>query len=265
LHATMAAAINEHAWDGDWYLRSFDDDGEPIGCAGAEHQAIDLIPQSWSVIGGVASPERARRATGSADEKLNTRFGLALLWPPYDGGDPRVAGTATYVPGAKENGGIFCHSNTWSIVAAAMLGDGDTAYRYYRQILPLARTDSDVYRVEPYTYPQNICGPTHPQFGMARNAWLTGTAAWTYVAATQWILGIRPTYAGLRVAPVLPSAWPGYRAQRMFRGTRYEITVRRAGVGETPGLRVDGTSIDGNVVPIPTPGTESVRAEVVIA
>ena len=96
------------------------------------------------------------------DEKLNTRFGVALLWPPYDGADARVRGTSTYVPGAKENGGIFCHANAWSIVAAAMLGHGDEAYKYYRQILPLARTDSDLYMVEPYTYPQNICGPGAP-------------------------------------------------------------------------------------------------------
>jgi cellobiose phosphorylase len=264
LHRAMAAAINEHAWDGEWYLRSFDDDGLPIGVSGAAHHAIDLIPQSWSVIGRVASPERAERAMASADEKLNTKFGLALMWPPYDGGDPRVAGTSTYVPGAKENGGIFCHANTWSIVAAAMQGDGDTAYRYYRQILPLARTDSDVYKAEPYTYPQNICGPTHPSFGLARNAWLTGTAAWTYVAATQWILGIRPTYAGLRVAPVLPAAWSGYRAHREFRGTAYEIEVRRRGPGNGVSMTVDSVAVPGDVVPLPAPGTASVEVLVTL-
>jgi cellobiose phosphorylase len=258
LHDGMAAAINEHAWDGAWYARSFDDDGLPIGVSGAAHHAIDLIPQSWSVIGRVAPPDRAGLAMASADEKLNTRFGLALMWPPYDGADPRVAGTSTYVPGAKENGGIFCHANTWSIVAAAMRGDGDTAYRYYRQILPLARTDSDVYRTEPYTYPQNICGPAHPSFGLARNAWLTGTAAWTYVAATQWILGIRPTYAGLRVAPVLPAAWTGYRAHREFRGTAYEIEVRRGGPGNAVSMTVDGVAVAGDVVPLPPPETASV-------
>jgi cellobiose phosphorylase len=264
LHDGMAAAINEHAWDGAWYARSFDDDGLPIGVSGAVHHAIDLIPQSWSVIGRVAPPDRAGLAMASADEKLNTRFGLALMWPPYDGADPRVAGTSTYVPGAKENGGIFCHANTWSIVAAAMRGDGDTAYRYYRQILPLARTDSDVYKTEPYTYPQNICGPAHPSFGLARNAWLTGTAAWTYVAATQWILGIRPTYTGLRVAPVLPAAWPGYRAHREFRGTAYEIEVRREGPGNAVSMTVDGVAVAGDVVPLPAPGTASVEVLVTL-
>ena len=264
LHTSMSAAINESAWDGAWYTRAFDDDGEPIGVSGAAHHAIDLIAQSWSVLGGVASPERAEQAMNSAHEKLNTKFGIALLWPPYDGADDRVRGTSTYVPGAKENGGIFCHANTWSIVAAAMLGHGDTAYRYYRQILPLARTDSDLYKVEPYTYPQNICGPTHPSFGMARNAWLTGTASWTFVAATQWILGIRPTYEGLRVAPALPVAWPGYKAHREFRGTAYEISVRRDGPGNAVSLVVDGAPVAGDVVPLPTPGTASVQVEVVL-
>jgi cellobiose phosphorylase len=264
LHASMAAAINEHAWDGAWYVRSFDDDGLPIGVAGAAHQAIDLIAQSWSVLGEVAPADRAEQAMASADEKLNTKFGLALLWPPYDGNDDRVRGTSTYVPGAKENGGIFCHANTWSIVAAAMLGHGDEAYKYYRQILPLARTDSDLYKVEPYTYPQNICGPTHPSFGMARNAWLTGTASWTFVAATQWILGIRPTYEGLRVAPTLPSAWSGYKAHREFRGTAYEIAVRREGPGNAVSMVVDGAAVSGDVVPMPKPGTTAVNVEVVL-
>ncbi len=265
IHAGMVKAINDHAWDGAWYARSFDDDGLPIGIAGAEHHSIDLIPQSWCVLAEVAPPERAALAMASADQKLNTKFGLALLWPPYDGADDRVQGTSTFVPGAKENGGIFCHANTWSVVAAAMLGDGDAAYRYYRQILPLARADSDVYMAEPYTYSQNICGPTHPSFGLARNAWLTGTASWTYVAATQWILGIRPTYEGLRVAPVMPSGWQGFTAHREFRGTAYEISVRREGPGRAISLAVDGTPVDGDVVPLPRPGTASVKVEVVVA
>jgi cellobiose phosphorylase len=264
LHASMAAAINEHAWDGAWYTRAFDDDGLPIGVSGATHHAIDLIPQSWSVLGEVGPVERAEQAMRSADEKLNTRFGIAMLWPPYDGADARVRGTSTYVPGAKENGGIFCHANAWSIVAAAMLGHGDEAYKYYRQILPLARTDSDLYMVEPYTYPQNICGPAHPCFGMARNAWLTGTASWTFVAATQWILGIRPSYEGLRVAPVMPSAWPGFKAHREFRGTAYEIRVTREGPGNDVSLVVDGVAVPGDVVPLPSPGTSTVKVDVVL-
>ncbi len=258
LHDGMAAVINEHAWDGAWYARAFDDEGLPIGVAGAAHHADRPHPPELVRDRRGRSAERARLAMQSADEKLNTRFGIALLWPPYDGGDDRVRGTSTYLPGAKENGGIFCHANTWSIVAAAMLGDGDAAYRYYRQILPLARTDSDRYMVEPYTYPQNICGPAHPSFGMARNAWLTGTAAWTFVAATQWILGIRPHVrgpadragaaggvAGLHGPPRVPGhrlrdrrapRGPGQRAvARRRRAPRRGRRRAAAGVGDAVG------------------------------
>jgi cellobiose phosphorylase len=265
LHAEMAEAVNASAWDGAWYARAFDDEGRPIGVATEARQRINLIPQSWCVIGEVAPPERAERAMKAAHDLLDTPYGLSLLWPPYDGAEPRVNGTATYPPGAKENGGIFCHAAAWSIVAAAMMGDGDRAYEYYRQLLPLARQDVALAAVEPYVYCQNICGPAHPQFGMGRNAWLTGAAAWTYVAATQWILGIRPTFRGLQVAPEIPTAWPGYTARRRFRETWYEITVRREGPGDTVSLSVDGRPVEGDVVPLPSLGTERVVVEAVLS
>ncbi len=256
----LAAAVNEHAWDGDWYARAFDDDGRPIGVASEERHRINMNTQTWAVIGEVAPPERAQRALASMHELLATDLGIALLDPPYDGFDERVRGTSTYPPGAKENGGIFCHANAWAIVAAAMGGDGDLAYEDYRRILPLRRTDSDRYLAEPYVYCQNVCGPTHPQFGLGRNSWLTGTASWTFVAVTQWILGIRPTLTGLRVAPVLPGAWPGFTARRVFRGAVYEISVGR---GE-PSLVVDGVRLAGDVVPVALPGAR-VRVDATIS
>ncbi len=198
----------------------------------------------------------------SAHDVLDTPYGPCLMSPPYDGGDPRVNGTSTFPPGAKENGGIFCHAAAWSVVAAAKLGDGDRAYEYYRQLLPLARHDVDRAAVEPYVYCQNICGPTHPQYGLGRNAWLTGAASWMYVAVTQWILGIRPTYAGLRVAPALPSSWQGYTARRLFRGTFYDITVTRKGPGNSVSLTVDGTPVPGDVVKAAAPGTARVVVQV---
>jgi cellobiose phosphorylase len=256
LHREMTDIANEHAWDGDWYARSYDDEGKAIGVAGEEYQEISLNPQSWSVLGEVAPRERAERAMRSMHEKLNTEFGIALMRPPYNGGNSRVRGTSTFPSGAKENGGIFCHANTWAIIAAAMLGWGDRAYEYYRQILPLAREDADCLLVEPYVYCQNICGPTHPQFGMGRNAWLTGTAAWTYVAGTQWILGIRPSYGGLRIAPVIPTDWPGFTARRVFRGVTFDITVKRAGKGNEVSMLVDGEPVEGDVAPLPSNKSE---------
>ncbi len=259
LQDEMAEAINRVAWDGEWYARAYDDEGKPVGVHAEQNHQIGLNTQTWAVIGECAPPERASQAMQSAHARLNSPFGLALLAPAYTRGDPRVTGTTTYPPGAKENGGIFCHANTWAIMAAARMGWNERAYQYYRQILPLARKDNDTYKVEPYVYCANICGPEHPQFGYGRNSWLTGTASWTYVAATQWILGIRPTFNGLQITPVIPAEWPGFSARRIFRGVSYHIRVQRKGVGNNIALEVDGEAIDGNIVPFPPEGTRSVH------
>jgi cellobiose phosphorylase len=262
LHGEMAAIINKVAWDGDWYARAFDDEGKPIGVKSETFQRIALNTQTWAVIGDAAPADRARRALDQAHDKLNSKFGLALLWPAYTKGDERVRGTTTYPPGAKENGGIFCHANTWAIVAAAKLGLAERAMLYYLQITPFMRRDVDVMKVEPYVYCGNVTGPEHKQYGYARNAWLSGTASWTYVAGTQWILGIRPTHAGLMIAPVIPEKWNGFKATRLFRGVRYLIDVKRAGKGSAVQLTVDGNAVAGCVVPLPAAGTKEVKVEV---
>ena len=258
LHLEMAQIVNDCAWDGSWYGRSFDDEGRLLGISSEDRHRINLIPQSWCVIGEVAPIERAELAMASAHDLLGTEYGPCLLWPPYDGGDPRVNGTSTFPPGAKENGGIFCHAAAWSVVAAAQLGDGDRAYEYYRQLLPLSRPDVERSAVEPYVYCQNICGPSHPQYGLGRNAWLTGAASWMYVAVTQWILGIRPTHAGLRIAPAIPSAWPGLLGKALV--PRYLLRHHRdaKGEGRRVTLTVDGTPVPGDVVALAAPGTPHV-------
>lgn len=264
LKEEMAARINRAAWDGEWYARAFDNDGIPVGVQAEQHHKIGLNTQTWAVIGECAPEDRARQAMHSAHAQLNSPFGLAILAPAYTHSEPRIGGTTTYPPGAKENGGIFCHTNTWAIIAAARLGWNELAYQYYRQIMPLARKDSDVFKVEPYVYCANICGPEHPQFGYGRNSWLSGTAAWTYVAATQWILGIRPTFRGLQVSPVVPEEWPGFSVRRTFREVTYYITVERRGSGNSISLMVDGKPIEGDVVPFPPDGTKAVRVQGVL-
>jgi len=247
-YRAMAAAIERYGWDGAYYLRAYDDAGLPVGTAADEHHRISLNTQTWAVIGEL-NRARAELGMAQAHELLNCEYGLRLMAPAYHGFQERVRGTTTYPPGVKENGGIFCHANAWAIVAAAALGDGDRAYQYYRQILPLARTDADTLLTEPYVYCQNIAAPEHAHAGRGRNSWLTGTAAWTNVAATQWMLGIRPTYKGLRIAPVIPADWPGFGASRIFRSVRYTIRVERAGPGNAVSLEVDGRPIHGDVVP----------------
>lgn len=264
LHSTMSEIIEQVAWDGEWYTRAFDDQGLPVGVHSESVHRINLLPQAWSVIGEIGDAERSRKAMQSAHEQLDTPFGLRLMKPPYSTSDPRVRGTSTFPPGAKENGSIFCHANTWAIIAAARLGWVDRAYQYYRQVLPLARTDANVYMVEPYVYCQNICSPEHPQYGMGRNSWLTGTASWMYVAATQWILGIRPTFMGLQIDPAIPSTWPGFSARRLFRSVTYNITVLRKGPGKNVSLFADGHSLAGNIIPFPAKDVQSVEVMALI-
>jgi cellobiose phosphorylase len=264
LKEEMTDVINRVAWDGEWYLRAFDDEGKPVGTSADDFHKISLNTQTWAVIGECATEPRAQQAMRSAHTWLNSSFGLAILAPAYAHFDQRVGGTSTYPPGAKENGGIFCHTNPWAIIAAVRLGWKELAYQYYRQIMPLARHDNEVYKVEPYVYCGNICGPEHPQFGYGRNAWLSGTASWAYVAATQWILGVKPTFDGLQIKPAIPEEWSGFRAQRNFRGVNYKIWVDRIGNGNEINLSVDGETLEGTIIPLPAAGTKHVHVKVTI-
>jgi cellobiose phosphorylase len=176
-YETMNKRVNECAWDGEWYVRYFDADGTPLGSRSNMEGQIYANGQSWPIISGFATPERAKRAL---DSVRHTRKGIRLSTPGYRGFDPRKGGVTTFPPGAKENGGIFLHANPWVMIAEAMVGHGDRAFEYYRQINPAAKNDKiDEFECEPYVYPENILGDEHPQFGLARNSWLTGTASWT--------------------------------------------------------------------------------------
>jgi len=249
---TMRDTVEREAWDGEWYVRWFDHRGKPIGTRNAERGKIFINAQSWNVMAGFASPERARLALDSAHRLLNTPNGLKMSVPGFDGYDPSLGGISTYPPGAKENGGIFLHTNPWMMIAETTAGDPDRAYRYHRQINPAFKNDRiDEFEVEPYCYPQNILGDEHPRFGLGRNSWLSGTASWAYQAATQYILGIRPDYAGLTIDPAIPREWGGFRVERRFRGAIYDIEIRdpdHVGRG-LKSLTVNGTTIAGATIP----------------
>jgi cellobiose phosphorylase len=251
-YETMKQRVNEHAWDGEWYVRYFDADGSPIGSHTNTEGQIYANGQSWPVISGFAPPDRAKTALDAVYRRLNTRDGIKLSMPGYNGFDPAKGGITTYPPGAKENGGIFLHSNPWVIIAETMVGNGDRAFEYYDQINPVAKNDKiDEFECEPYVYPQNILGDEHPQFGLARNSWLTGTASWAYQAATQYILGVRPTYDGLQINPCLPRKWDGFKVTREFRGAVYQIEVKNPDhvCKGVKSVKVDGKEVAGNVVP----------------
>ena len=255
----MKETFNKHAWDGDWYLRYFEEDGTPLGSKTNTEGQIYTNAQSWSVISGFAPEERARKALQSVHDKLNTKFGIKLSYPGYKKFDPAKGGVTTYPSGAKENGGIFLHSNPWVMIAETMMGNGDRAFQYYNQINPASKNDIiDRYECEPYCYAQNILGDEHPQFGLARNSWLSGTSSWTYQAATKYILGIRPQHNGLKIDPAIPKDWDGFTAKRHFRNAIYNIEVKNPnqvskGVKE---MKVDGKKVAGNIVPIFEDGKE---------
>ncbi|MBD3391287.1 MAG: glycosyl transferase [Chitinivibrionales bacterium] len=252
-HDEMKKRINEHAWDGNWYVRYFDRDGNPLGSHASAAGQIYANAQSWSVLSGFAWHERARAALDSVRDKLNTRHGIKIATPGYNGFDPAVGGVSTYPPGAKENCGIFLHTNPWVMIAETMLGHGDRAFEYYRQINPAAKNEHiDEYEIEPYVYAQNILADEHPQFGLGRNSWLSGTASWAFQAAVKYILGIRPEHEGLRIDPCIPAAWEGFTAVRRFRNAQYNIEVRNPR-HVSKGVRsvtVDGSVLRDNLVPL---------------
>jgi cellobiose phosphorylase len=260
----MEATVREHGWDGEWFVRAYDDAGEKIGSKENAEGKIFIETQGFCVLAGIGLNDgRARQALDSVRKHLATPHGIVLQQPAYSRYYINLGEISSYPPGYKENAGIFCHNNPWVIIAEAMVGDGDNAHDYYSRINPSARERiSDVHRCEPYVYAQMIAGRDAPTHGEAKNSWLTGTAAWNYYAITQWVLGIRPEYDGLRIAPVVPERWQGFEAVRRFRGVTYRIVVRRAGKGNCVSLTVDGKPIPGSVVPPPTAGQTEVAVEV---
>jgi cellobiose phosphorylase len=189
-----------------------------------------------------------------------------LQQPAYSQYYLHLGEISSYPPGYKENASIFCHTNPWLMIAEARLGRGNRAYDYYRRINPSVREEiSEVHRCEPYVYAQTIAGRDASSHGEAKNSWLSGTAAWNFVAITHWILGIRPEFQGLQVAPVIPTDWPGFEATRLFRGVAYHIKVTRAGIGNAISLKVDGQPVAGNIVPFPPAGQTEVLVEVTLS
>ena len=262
----MSSTILKYGWDGEWFIRAYDDFGNKVGSQECEEGQIYIEPQGFCVFAGVGINEGlAEKALNSVKNKLVTRHGIMLLQPAYSKYYLYLGEISSYPPGYKENGSIFCHTNPWIMIAETMVGNGDTAYDYYTLINPSAReTISEVHRCEPYVYAQMIAGKDAPTYGEAKNSWLTGTAAWNLVAITNWILGIRPTYNGLYISPVIPKNWPGFKATRIFRGVKYHISVKRIGPGNISILYINKKQIEGNIIPLPPSGIHEMFIDVKI-
>jgi cellobiose phosphorylase len=263
----MEATVIEHGWDGEWFLRAYDDFGHKVGSHECAEGQIFIESQGICILAGIGLGDgKAEQALESVRERLATPHGIILQQPAYSRYYLELGEISSYPPGYKENAGIFCHTNPWIMIAEAIAGHGDRAHDYYRRINPSAREPiSEMHRCEPYVYAQMIAGRDAPTHGEAKNSWLTGTAAWNYVAIAQWLLGIRADYRGLRVAPVIPADWPGFTANRVFRGVTYDITVERRGPGNQVSLSVDGQHVPGDVVPLPLPSQRQVIVHATLA
>ena len=255
--AHMEEAILEHAWDGAWFLRAYDFFGNKVGSHECEEGQIFIEPQGFCVMAGVgAEDSKALRALDSVGERLGTPYGIVLNQPPYSTYRIELGEISSYPPGYKENAGIFCHNNPWVMIAETRIGRGDRAFDYYKRIAPAYLEEiSDIHRTEPYVYSQMVAGRDAVREGEAKNSWLTGTAAWNYVAIAHYMLGIRPEFDGLRVAPCIGSEVSHFTVTRRCRDAVYRVRVTNSMKGGEPKLVVDGSSIEGTLVPYAEAGT----------
>ncbi len=242
-------ALQRHAWDGEWFLRAYREDGSTIGSKADEEGSLFLNAQSWAVLSGAATPEQGRKAMDAVGERLATPFGIVLCDPPYEKVSHEVVRAVLYNAGQKENAGIFCHPQAWAVMAEIALGNADRAYEYYRAYMPSAYNDrAEVREIEPYVHCQSTHGKASQKFGASRLPWLSGTATWSYHCATHWILGIQPDYDGLRIRPSLPSRWPEVRVERRFRGKSFQIHIVNGGSRLTR-LELNGEPLEGGLIP----------------
>jgi len=250
----MIEAVKAHGWDGDWYLRAYDYFGKKIGSNESEEGKIFIESQGWCTMAGIGKEDgMVEKALDSVKEHLDCEYGVVLNYPAFTKYHIEYGEISTYPAGYKENGGIFCHNNPWIMIGETMIGRGDAAYDYYTKIAPSFLEDiSELHKVEPYVYCQMIAGKEAFKPGEAKNSWLSGTASWNFYAITQYILGVRPEYDGLRVDPCIPKKWDGFKMQRKFRGATYQLEIKNPdhvskGVKE---IIVNGEKLSSNKIPL---------------
>ena len=255
----MRATILEHGYDGEWFLRAYDAFGQKVGSKECKEGQIFIESQGYCVMAGIGVEDgRALKALNSVRDILECEHGIVIQQPAYQTYYSNLGECSSYPPGYKENAGIFCHNNPWIMIAETVIGRGDRAFDLYKKICPAFREDiSDLHRNEPYVYSQMIAGKDAQRMGEAKNSWLTGTAAWNFVAISQAILGVKPDYDGLIVDPCIPSDWKEYKVTRVFRGATYVISIKNpSGVQKgVASVTVDGAIIEGNLLPVFESGT----------
>jgi cellobiose phosphorylase len=250
----MIEAINEAGWDGEWFLRAYDRFGNKIGSKENKEGKIFIEPQAFMGWAGIGLEDgKLKKALNSLKKHLYTEHGVVVQQPAYSEYNFNLGEITSYPPGVKENAGVFCHPNGWVVIAECNLGRGDEAMMYYKTICPAAREAiSDLHKCEPYVYSQMIAGRDSRRFGEAKNSWLTGTASANFYAVSQYLMGIKPDYNGLRIDPCVPKEWKRFSIRRHFRGALYRIDVENP-KGVNKGVRmmnVDGKKYMGNLIPV---------------
>ncbi len=256
--ARMRSAVLTHGWDGEWFLRAYDDAGAKVGSHECEDGQIFIESNAFCAMAQVGAESGLPvAALDAVHARLATPHGIVILDPPYRRYHVELGEVSSYPPGYKENGGVFCHNNPWIMIAECIAGRPERAFDYYRRISPAYREGlQDLHRMEPYVYSQMIAGKASSRHGEAKNSWLTGTAAWNFIAVSQWILGIRADYDGLRIEPCLPGIFGTVAIVRKFRGCTYRISIRNTGRSRGRKVFLEGVLQPSSVVPPGPPGTE---------
>ena len=253
LIADMEKAVIDAGWDGEWFMRAYDAYGNKVGSKECEEGKIFIEPQGFCVMAEIGKDQGlCQKSMESVEKYLDTKYGIVLLQPCYTKYHVELGEISSYPGGYKENAGIFCHNNPWISIAETVIGRGNRAWQVYTRTCPAYIEDiSEIHRTEPYVYSQMIAGKDAPNFGEAKNSWLTGTAAWTFLNVSQYILGIRPDYDGLMIDPCIPEHIKGFKVSRTFRGINYDIEITNPDSAQKGivKLTVDGREINGNTIP----------------
>ncbi|MDD3416517.1 MAG: glycosyl transferase [Lachnospiraceae bacterium] len=249
----MNKALLTDGWDGEWFVRAYDAYSNKVGSKECEEGQIFIEPQGFCVLAGVGvETGEAKKALDSVKERLDTKYGVMILQPAYTKYHVELGEVSSYPPGYKENAGIFCHNNPWVSIAETVIGRGDRAFEIYQKTCPAYTEEiSEIHRTEPYVYAQMIAGADAKYHGEAKNSWLTGTAAWTFVNISQYILGLTTTHKGLCVNPCTPKGFGDFSLTRKFREGTYHIEVKNPSNVEKGivSVVVDGKPVDGNIIP----------------
>jgi len=263
----LEEVTNKYCWDGEWYLRAFRDNGESLGSSKHKQGKIFLNAQTWSVISGLATKERADSALKSCEKYLKTPYGMQIVSPSYTEIEDNIGLISRCVPGKKENGAVFNHASAWYVLAALLNGNAENAWEIYSRMLPVnSSRDIDRYEIEPYVFAEYVTSPDHPTENQASHSWLTGSAVWMYRIGLDYILGLNTSIKGITICPNIPSSWKEYKVSREFRGKVINLVVKNpdGGNSKIKEIKINGETVNSPFINIEEIKTNIISIEVIL-